>query len=461
MRNRYALPLALAAGLGIVAAPFEGRAAGAETLPASLRATLDSSPCFRRPVRPAATRADAAGLHGRSDGLSLYRLAEAHMALPTGVERLHVAEGYLTRAVSAGTLGASLELGAIRSAVHQDHAGAFAIWLHAATLGDARSMACVAASLLTGHGTAIDRAEAMRWLTLRDEATRGRAVLSPITSDVARALTAREVDEGRQRARQPVVITAAPHLVPVRETLPPPPWISGVSAPPRPPAPPPESQVSSSTGFVVAAGGVVVTTEHGIAGCAEIEVIAGLARLGGARVVARNEDIDLALLAVPGLERRPLAIAPQLRLGEEVFAVGFPGRGVASERPTATMGNVSAEGAGRAASILQYTAPTQPGKSGGPLLDRRGQVVGVVFAVRDTRREQLAGLLPSQNVNFAVAGPILHRFLQDHAITPASVAAGVTPMDGAQIVEQVERSVVQILCHAPRPAVTPARTTRG
>ncbi|WP_051212191.1 trypsin-like peptidase domain-containing protein [Rubritepida flocculans] len=457
---------ALALAGALVAAPLVPQpAARAEGLPPGLRAALDHSPCFQRPTRPAALRGEAAALLGRSDGPSLYRLAEAHMALPGGVDRMHVAESYLARAVAAGMTGAALELGAIRFAVHRDAAGAFATWLHAASLGDPRSMACVAAALLTGQGAAVDRAEAMRWLTLRDEATRGRAVLGPVTAEVARALTPREVDEGRLRARQPPLPvappgSALPGIVLTREAAAPPPWLSGVAAPPRPPAPPPESQATSTTGFVIAPGGLVMTAEHGVSACAEIEVVAGLARLGGARLVARNEDLDIALLAVPGLERRALPVAAQLRLGEEVVAIGFPGRGVASDRPTATLGNVSAEGAGRAAHVLQYTAPTQPGKSGGPLLDRRGQVVGMVFAVRDTRREQLAGLLPSQNVNFAVAGPTLHRFLLDHAITPAQAPATGAAMDAAQIVDQVERSVVQIICHAPRAGVTPARAAR-
>ncbi|MCX8134880.1 MAG: serine protease [Roseococcus sp.] len=412
-------------------------------------------------MRPAALRAEAAGLLGRSDGPSLYRLAEAHMALPNSVDRMHVAEAYLARAVSAGMLGAALELGAIRATVHGDAAGAFATWLHAASRGDPRSMACVAAALLLGQGTAVDRAEAMRWLTLRDEATRGRGVLAPVTAEVARALSPREVDEGRLRARQPALPVAAPEIVLAREApRAAPPWLSGIAAPPRPPAPPPDAQTSRATGFVVGPGGLVMTAEHGVSGCAEIEVVAGLARLGGAHLIARNEDLDLALLAVPGLERRPLPVAAQLRLGEEVVAIGYPGRGVASDRPTATLGNVSAEGSGRAAHVVQYTAPTQPGKSGGPLLDRRGQVVGMVFAVRDTRREQLAGLLPSQNVNFAVAGPTLHRFLLDHSIPPAQAPAATAPMDAAQIVDQVERSVVEIICHAPRVGATPARATR-
>ncbi|MFN3448341.1 MAG: trypsin-like peptidase domain-containing protein [Roseococcus sp.] len=459
--RRFGLAALALAGLLLAAAPPASRAApGPEALPASLRAALEHSPCFQRPVRPAALRAEAAALLGRTDGPSLYRLAEAHMALPGGVDRMHVAESYLARALSAGVQGAALELGAIRFAVHRDAAGAFATWLHAASLGDPRSMACVAAALLTGQGAAVDRAEAMRWLTLRDEATRGRAVLGPVTAEVARALTPREVDEGRLRARQPPLPVAPPGIVLARDAATPPPWLSGVAAPPRPPAPPPEAQTTGATGFVIAPGGLVLTAEHGVSACAEIEVVAGLARLGGARLIARNEDLDLALLAVPGLERRPLPVAAQLRLGEEVVAIGYPGRGVATDRPTATLGNVSAEGSGRAAHVLQYTAPTQPGKSGGPLLDRRGQVVGMVFAVRDTRREQLAGLLPSQNVNFAVAGPTLHRFLLDHSITPAQAPAAAAPMDAAQIVDQAERSVVQILCHAPRAAVTPARATR-
>lgn len=460
-------PISLALALSLLAlgpaTPARSATPATGTAGADWRAALAESPCFRLPHRPASLRAEPPQGGERPEGLAAYRRAEFHLAAPAGIEQRRLAQRHLEQALRAGELGAALELGALRYASDGDAQGAFEAWLFAASRGDARSMSCVATALLLGRGVAADPTEAVRWLVLRDERTRGRGVLGPSLREVAMHLPASMVNEGRSRARRGVEPMPEPPalLLPVRQEAPPPPaWLSGASLPPRPPAPPENAQVTVGTGFVAAPGGLVITAEHVVQGCAEIEVVAGLARLGGVRVLARHEGVDLALLAVPGLERAPLPVARQVRLGEEVVALGYPGRGIPSERPTATLGNVSAEGSGAAGWVIQYTAPTQPGKSGGPLLDRRGQVVGVVFAVRDTRRELLAGLVQSQNVNFAVAAGTLHAFLTDHGITPAARADGPVREIG-DLVAQHERSVVQVNCHVARPAAAAARATRG
>jgi hypothetical protein len=69
------------------------------------------------------------------------------------------------------------------------------------------------------------------------------------------------------------------------------------------------------------------------------------------------------------------------RVGENIFVYGFPLSGLLSSSGNFTVGNItSVAGLGDDSRIMQISAPVQPGNSGGPLLDRFGNVVGVVVS---------------------------------------------------------------------------------
>ena len=89
---------------------------------------------------------------------------------------------------------------------------------------------------------------------------------------------------------------------------------------------------------------------------------------------------------------------------------------------------------------LQFSAPLQPGNSGGPLLDMRGRVVGITSASLVGRRE------PMQNVNFAVKADRAIAFLRAAGVTPA-LAGETLPARGAvEVGEIAERSVFLVRC---------------
>jgi S1-C subfamily serine protease len=173
----------------------------------------------------------------------------------------------------------------------------------------------------------------------------------------------------------------------------------------------------SGSGFAVAPG-VVVTNAHVVERCRGLRVLHGDQARGG-RVLAIDREQDLAAvqtdLPVPAV--LPLRAGPALRLGESVVAFGFPLAGALSREGNLTTGNVSAlAGLRDDAGYLQITAPVQPGSSGGPLLDEGGNVIGVITAKLDAVAiAKRTGDIP-QNVNFAVNGQRLERFLQDARI---------------------------------------------
>ena len=136
------------------------------------------------------------------------------------------------------------------------------------------------------------------------------------------------------------------------------------------PTPKPEHAASSGTGFFVAADGAVVTNAHVVEDCSTVHVTSEQGTTAVARVVARDDRNDLALLRTGLAPKKSAAFRTSIRLGEAVEAFGYPLTEVLSKSGNFTLGNVSAlVGLGEDSRYLQISAPVQPGNSGGPLLD--------------------------------------------------------------------------------------------
>jgi hypothetical protein len=136
--------------------------------------------------------------------------------------------------------------------------------------------------------------------------------------------------------------------------------------------------VPRGSGFCVVPGRIV-TSEHLVAGCAQVMV-------GGQRSTALAADAvnDLAVLEVPGDRGAATPLRPTAaRLGEAVTIAGFPLAGLLAGA-SATSGNVSRlSGLVGDTGQLQISAPVQLGNSGGPVLDAAGQVIGMVVSKPD------------------------------------------------------------------------------
>lgn len=176
----------------------------------------------------------------------------------------------------------------------------------------------------------------------------------------------------------------------------------------------PAEATFSGTGFCVHPDGYVLTNFHVIDGAREILARSPRHR-GSLELVFADPTNDLALLRADA--RSPGVAAfrdgPQARLGETVIVIGYPLGGVLGSGPQVTTGNVSSLiGPGDDTRSLQFTAPTQAGNSGGPLLDGDGAVVGVVSAkLNAVRVHEMTGDVP-QNVNFAIKAALARGFLE-------------------------------------------------
>ena len=206
------------------------------------------------------------------------------------------------------------------------------------------------------------------------------------------------------------------------------------------PPPPPDNLelVSSATGFVVSDDGHLLTNQHVVEGCDAMRV----RDLGWANIEASDEDIDLALISlesgtVPGVAS--FRSWPSVALGEAVVVFGFPERGVLSASGNATTGVISAleGGADEDYHQYQFTAPTQDGNSGGPLLDGAGNVIGVL----------VSGISELEAVNFAIKGEVAISFLIRNGLQPVVVSGKPTrPRPTEAVIAEAMHYTVSLEC---------------
>lgn len=157
--------------------------------------------------------------------------------------------------------------------------------------------------------------------------------------------------------------------------------------------------VASGSGFFVEQG-TVITNAHVLKGSSQLELVdsSGVVLSKVATFLGADPDVDLALLQVDGPVRLPMQMAEtDTAPGDYVIALGSPlGLGSSiSEGISSGLRDL------QTSRLLQITAPISPGSSGGPVLNRRGQVVGV----------STMSISGGQNVNFAVPQSILRSFL--------------------------------------------------
>jgi len=107
----------------------------------------------------------------------------------------------------------------------------------------------------------------------------------------------------------------------------------------------------------------------------------------------------------------------------------------------------SLSGIGNDSRYLQFTAPVQPGNSGGPLVDVNGLIVGVVSTrLADIEMLKASGSLP-QNVNFAIRGDLATGFLRANGIAPVT-AEPKRPLSASAIASNAQAYTVQVVCQS-------------
>jgi S1-C subfamily serine protease len=213
-------------------------------------------------------------------------------------------------------------------------------------------------------------------------------------------------------------------------------------------AKPPLSRSSSGSGIVITRDGYILTNQHVVQQCSTYEVIDDRNRTHKAALEVVDNAKDLALLTV----RAQFPVAAQVRreiaprLGEDVTVVGYPLVAVLGTKPSVGFGHVSSTvGVRGNPGQMQISVPVQRGNSGGPVLDRAGNVIGVVVSKLDAlKMAQRTGDLP-QNVNFAIKGDVVRGFLEANKIA-FETSEDTARIENTEIASRGSAVTVRVRC---------------
>ena len=204
------------------------------------------------------------------------------------------------------------------------------------------------------------------------------------------------------------------------------------------------SGVGSGSGAVISPDGYIITNHHVIEGNTSLEVIFSDGTQRPAELVGDDPLMDLALVKVSGPidAYLPIGDSDALRQGETVIAIGSP---LGEFKNSVTVGVISALnrnlGEGAPEGLIQTDAAINRGNSGGPLLNMRGEIIGInTLVVRGDPTASVEGL------GFAIPSNIMRR-VSEQIIATGQVLypyLGITyGMINADIAKQYKLSVQQ------------------
>ncbi|MEE9274514.1 MAG: serine protease, partial [bacterium] len=203
---------------------------------------------------------------------------------------------------------------------------------------------------------------------------------------------------------------------------------------------------SSGSGFYLKGTTHIMTSLHVVEDAKMIQISFPSGERHRGRVVARDKNNDLAIVRLEGMRPKKkgfrIRFGARARIGERIHALGYPLGAEVSRNPSMVSGEVSAmTGMGDNISQFRMTAPINAGNSGGPILNARGELIGVAAAglikrgvegVRFGVKASAAALILEQ---IAVVGKF------DVQVEPKTPKRALTPPD---IFEEFSPYVVMI-----------------
>jgi S1-C subfamily serine protease len=221
-----------------------------------------------------------------------------------------------------------------------------------------------------------------------------------------------------------------------------------------------QQQQGQGSGFITRSDGVVLTNAHVVDGASDVTVTLPDGRSYSGKVLGADPLTDVAVVKVVAskLPVAPLGDSARVRPGEWAIAIGNP-LGLDN---TVTAGIISAiqrtnaVGEGQRVPYIQTDAAVNPGNSGGPLINDRGQVIGINTAIRQAPGAGLSFAVPI-NVARQIAAQILDRGYASHpyigvrlqAITPQLAREINASTDECDLPEVNGVVVVDVMANSP------------
>ncbi|MGI8430996.1 MAG: trypsin-like peptidase domain-containing protein [Chthoniobacterales bacterium] len=201
-------------------------------------------------------------------------------------------------------------------------------------------------------------------------------------------------------------------------------------------------QNSLGSGVIVTKEGHIITNNHVVDQVDEIEVVLSDGRVRKARLIGADAKLDLAVLKMdePGLKPLKLGDSDAMQAGDFVLAVGNP----FGFEETVTDGIISSKGRPNRVDgfgdYLQTNAAINPGNSGGPLINLRGEVIGINTAIisRSGGSQGIGFAIPSNTVKMALEsllkqGRIIRGYLGIETPAPRTAPFGASKDEGVVV----------------------------
>jgi len=212
------------------------------------------------------------------------------------------------------------------------------------------------------------------------------------------------------------------------------------------------SDVATGTGFLFSSSDYVITSYHVVHGAESIRVRMINGDRIDATVALKDTNNDIAILKLsqsPALRQNIIVLgdSSSVRTGDRVFTYGFPLVDLLGDaEPRYSEGFInSLSGISNDPRLFQVSIPIQPGNSGGPVFNEKGELIGIATSSIDSvQTQKVFGTIP-QNVNFAIKSSYIKSLLPnlpDAFIRDKGIV--VVPVEEVGFKERVKNDIVLV-----------------
>jgi S1-C subfamily serine protease len=228
---------------------------------------------------------------------------------------------------------------------------------------------------------------------------------------------------------------------------------------------PENSSIAASfgSGFIISPDGYILTNDHVIAESTQILVTAPSHKPLAVSVVLSDPDKDLALLKLP-LRKLPLPNLPYLPIADSdlvqvldtVYVLGYPLAPVLGTNVSASEGKINAIRIEGRTKLFQFDADVNPGNSGGPLLNDKGEVIGIVVSkLNAIKMLEEHGTLP-ERINFAIPINEARLMLRKTNTCALTASTGRDVLSASKIFDNSKGATVLITATSSQETPSPA-----